>query len=70
MSLRVQNNIDREELRGLQIPLPPLPVQREIVARVQTGRAEIVWERAAARLTREITAEIEAQILGAQPIKP
>ena len=55
---------------SLQIPLPPLPVQREIVARVQTGRAEIARERAAAaRLTREITAEIEAQILGTQPAK-
>ena len=46
-----------------------LNVQREIVARVQTGRAEITRERAAARLTREITAEIEAQILGTQPAK-
>ena len=40
-------------------------MQREIVARVQTGRAEIARERAAAaRLTREITAETEARILG------
>ncbi len=47
-----------------------LNVQREIVARVQTGRAEIARERAAAaRLAREITAEIEAQILGTQPVK-
>jgi hypothetical protein len=45
-------------------------VQREIVTRVQTGRAEIARERAAAaRLTREITAEIEAQILGTQPAR-
>ena len=45
--------------------------QREIAARVQTGRAEIARQRAAvARLTREITAEIEAQILGTQPAKP
>lgn len=42
-------------------------VQREIVARAQTGRAEIAREcEAAARLTREITAEIEAQILGSR----
>jgi type I restriction enzyme S subunit len=61
----MQNNINSEELRGLQIPLPPLRVQREIVARVQTGRAEIARERAAvARLTCEITSEIEALILG------
>ena len=65
----MQSNINSEELRGLQIPLPPLPVQREIVARVQTGRTEIARERAAAaRLTREITAEIEAQILGTQTV--
>ena len=57
--------IGTDDIWNLQIPLPPLPVQREIVARVQTGRAEIARERAAAaRLTREITAEIEAQILG------
>ena len=61
----MQNNINSEELRGLRIPLPPLPVQREIVARVQTGRAEIAREReTAARLSREITSKIEALILG------
>lgn len=61
----MQNNINSEELRGLQIPLPPVPVQQEIMARVQTGRAEIGREHeAAARRTREITAEIEARILG------
>ncbi len=61
----MQNNINSEELRGLEIPLPPVPEQREIMARVQTGRAEITREReAAARLTREITTEIEARILG------
>lgn len=57
--------IGTNDIWNLKIPLAPLPVQREIVARVQTGRAEIARERAAAaRLRREITAEIEARILG------
>ena len=48
----MEYGIDSEELRGSQIPLPPLPEQREIVTRVQTGRAETARERAAAaRLT-------------------
>jgi hypothetical protein len=37
----MQNNINSEELRSLQIPLSPLDVRRAIVARVQAGRAEI-----------------------------
>lgn len=63
-----QANVNSEELRGLQIPLPPLPVQREIMARVAAGRAAIARERAAAaRLAVESDAEIEARILGTKP---
>ena len=63
----MQNNINSEELRGLQIPLPPLRVQREIMARVASGRTEIAREReAAARLAVEIDTEIEARILGSK----
>jgi type I restriction enzyme, S subunit len=65
-----QANVNTEELRSLQIPLPPLSIQRKIVARVQTGRAEIAREReVAARLSREVTAEIEALILGETSIQ-
>lgn len=32
------SNINAEELRGLQIPLPPLPVQREMVSEMEAAR--------------------------------
>lgn len=61
----MQNNINSEELRGLQIPLPPLPVQKQIMERVAAGRAEIAREREAAdKLTKDIHADVEALILG------
>jgi len=61
----MQNNINSEELRSLQIPLPPLAVQEKIMACVADGRAEIVREQEAAeRLSKEIIADIEAMILG------
>jgi type I restriction enzyme S subunit len=61
----MQNNINSEELRGLQIPLPPLDVQRHIMERVAEGRAEIARDRQAAdRLARDINTEVEALILG------
>ncbi len=63
----MQNNINSDELRGLQIPLPPLRMQLEIMARVASGRAEIAREReAAARLAIESETEIESRILGAK----
>jgi type I restriction enzyme S subunit len=66
----MMNNINTEELRGLQIPLPPLPVQKQIMEHVASGRAEIAREREAAeRLTQEITAEVEAMISGTKPVK-
>jgi len=64
-----QANVNSEELRGLQIPLPPLPVQKKIMERVASGRAEIAREREAAeRLAQEITADVEAMILGTKPV--
>lgn len=60
-----QANVNSEELRALQIPLPPLTVQRKIKERVATGRAEIAREREAAeKLERETSVDIEALILG------
>lgn len=57
--------IGSEDIWNLQIPLPPVPVQREIMARVAAGRDEIAHAKAKAeRLSREINAEIEALILG------
>jgi type I restriction enzyme S subunit len=60
-----QANINSKELRGLRIPLPPLPVQKQIMQRVAVGRAEIAREREdAERTEKNINAEIEALILG------
>jgi type I restriction enzyme S subunit len=62
-----QANINSVELRDLQIPLPSLNVQKQMMERVASGREEIAREREAAdRNTREINAEIEALIMGAK----
>ena len=64
-----QANVNSKELRGLQIPLPPLTVQRQIMDRVSAGRQEIAREREAAdRLGGEINAEVEALILGTKRV--
>jgi type I restriction enzyme S subunit len=64
-----QANINSEELRSLEIPLPPLPIQTQIMSRVAEGRAEIVREREVAnRLEESIEAEIEGMILGTIPV--
>jgi type I restriction enzyme S subunit len=66
----MQNNVNSAELRGLQIPLPPLSVQKQIMERVAAGRAEIAREREAAdHLARHINAEVEALILGVKKVK-
>jgi type I restriction enzyme S subunit len=65
----MQNNINSEELRSLQIPLPPLTVQKQIMQRVAAGLTEIARERdAAERLAKEISADVEALILGTKPL--
>ena len=52
-----------------RVPLPPLEVQRKLVERVTVARAEIARERAtAAALRQTIAAEVEALILGTQPL--
>lgn len=64
-----QANINSEEIRSLQIPLPPLKVQREIMQRVSEGQAEIAHQRAAARQRAdEAKAELEALILGTKKV--
>ena len=58
-------SINKEELDQFPIPLPPLPIQHKIVEAVAAGRADIARERDAAdHLARDITAEVEALILG------
>lgn len=65
-----QANINSVELRCLQIPLPPLGVQKQIVKKIAAGRQEIAREQETAeRLSRDIDEEIEAMILGIKTIK-
>jgi restriction endonuclease S subunit len=65
-----QPNLNAEMIANLQIALPPLEVQRKLVERVTAARAEIAHERAAtAALRQTIAAEVEALILGTQPVK-
>jgi len=61
--------IGTEDIWNLQIPVPPLAVQKQIMDRVASGREEVALEREAAdRITREINAEIEALILGTKKL--
>ena len=65
----MQNNINSEELRSLQVPFPSLAVQKEIVERIAAQRREIARERKAADcITHEIDGEIEALILGKKKV--
>lgn len=62
--------IGTEDIWNLQIPLPPLAVQQEIMERVARSRTEIAREReATGSLSISINAEIEARILGTQSLK-
>lgn len=61
----MQNNINSQELRNLQIPLPPLAVQQAMMKRVNAGRAEIgALRTAAAEREQQAKADVEAMILG------
>ncbi len=63
-------SINKEELDSFPVPLPPLPIQREIVAVVAASRKEIARERTVAEtLARDIDAEVEALILGTKKVK-
>lgn len=66
----MMNNINSEELRSLQIPLPPLDVQRSIVQQIMSGKAEMMRERAAAeRMSYEAKTDMEALILGTKKLE-
>jgi len=62
-------NITKPSLLALNLPLPPLLVQRQILQDIVASRAEIARERVAVnRIAREINAEIEALILGTKKV--
>ena len=61
--------ITQDELEQIEIPLPSLSVQKQMMKRVAAGREEIAREREAAdRLARDINAEVEALILGTKKV--
>lgn len=65
----MQNNINSEEIKGLRIPLPPISIQKQLVAKVISARAKIAAERAAAaKLAADTTWEVEQMILGVFPV--
>jgi len=64
-----QANINTEELKSLEIPLPSLAIQREIMARVKELRAEIAAERQHARqIEEQARREVEEMLLGTRPV--
>ncbi len=65
----MQNNINAQELRSLQLPLPPLAVQRQIMKKVAAARARIARERETARaLSAQVAADMEAYLLGTKTV--
>ena len=61
----MQNNINSQELRSLRLPLPPIDIQQEIMARIEAGRNEIIQQlETAAQLHSKTQSEIEKMILG------
>lgn len=61
--------IGSEDIASFPIPIPPLVVQKEIIACMAAKREAIAREKAKAeRLSREINAEIEAVILGTKQV--
>jgi type I restriction enzyme S subunit len=64
-----QANVNSEELRSLQVPLPPLPIQRQIVQRIAERRTRIAELKADAKVRADAaTADVEAMILGMKPV--
>ena len=65
----MMNNINSDELKSLQIPLPPLLVQNEIMKRVAVGLSEIARDQEMAdKLTHSINIDLEALILGTKTL--
>lgn len=64
-----QANINSEELRSLQLPLPPLSVQSDLISAVEASRERAKALRVRAdRLLASARSAVEAMILGTKPI--
>jgi type I restriction enzyme S subunit len=65
----MQSNINSEELRALELPLPSLAIQKQIMSRVSAGCEEIACEREIAeRQAEDIHTDIEALIVGTKRV--
>jgi len=63
-------SINSNDLRELPVPLPPLKVQRALVAMVAKRRAKIAAARQAAEsIATAVTQEVEEMILGKRSVK-
>jgi restriction endonuclease S subunit len=61
--------IGGKDIANFPIPVPPLPMQKQIMDRVAAGREEIASEREAAdHLAHDINTEVEALILGTKKV--
>lgn len=66
----MQNNINTEEIRALEIPLPALPIQRRMVKKINAGREKIAALKAEAdRIASQAKADVEAMILGEKKVQ-
>jgi type I restriction enzyme S subunit len=62
-------NITKPSLLNLRFPLPPILIQKQLVAEVTAARGKIAVERAAAtKLAADTAREVEAMILGKRPV--
>ena len=62
-------NVNSEELRSIQIPLPPLDEQLRIIKKIVEGRSHIARERELARsMARRIEEDVEAYLLGTKKV--
>lgn len=62
-------NITKPNLLSLEFPLPPIPIQRQIMEKMATCRARIARERETARtLAIQVEADIEAYLLGTKKV--
>jgi type I restriction enzyme, S subunit len=62
--------INSSEVRAAPVPLPPLPVQREIVARVEAGRREVMRERESGRrVEADTNATLEEAMFAQSPVR-
>lgn len=61
----MQNNVNSQELRTLQIPLPPMAIQRRVIGIIETARMKIARDREMADETaKNIKDDIKAWLLG------